>query len=299
MSATPGMKTDLSDARVGRVTIANAYLISGATKGILGGNNPPDGLSPSSSIAIDGNNPAFQQPSSGVVTANLFAGQVFAIGPAPGDYTGNNTLLDETFMRQHGAGTVTLPANPWDGMRVVIMDADGTATGSPISIQRSGSQLVQAVYNDSKFVAGTTIQVPWQCVEFVWDAVGTNVNGGTNPCWRIAYDSKSDILPIVSTTVSAPLSGRGHVLADTTGGALTLTMTSSPTDGMVVRVKDKGGAAGANNITIAAAGAGWLIQPVNSTGAVPAATCVISNNRAGAEWIADVTNKIWWARCIL
>lgn len=287
MSATPALSTGSSEGAIGRVTIANAYTVAG-----------PLGVTPTAAITVNGSDPAFQPTSAGTILASAFPGRVVAIGPSPGDYSGSNIATDSVLVRQHGAGTLTLPANPWDGMRVAIIDADGDGPTTQVEVVPAAGQLCQNPYNPATFSSlAWRILIPWQYIELVWDAVGTNVNGGTHPTWRIATDSSAATLPIVIVTnANITLVGRASVRATSTSSAVTVTLPSAPADGLRVRVKDVGGAAATHNITIAAAGAGISIEPLTNFtgGGGGSSTSTIAANYRGAEWEFDLQSKTWW-----
>lgn len=281
MSATPALSTADSEGLIGRVSIANAYAVAGTTLAVT----------PTAQIAVDGLDPAFQQPTSGTVEANQFPGRVVAIGPRPGDYTGSpNVLADEQLCRVHGAGVLMqMPASPWDGTRVVVVDADGTADTLTPQVQPNTAQSLQDPYNlNNTLSSAIKMRIPYQSVEWAWDGVAG--------IWRIVADNCSGVLPVITINANTTLTGRAYCRVVSASGAFTVTLPSDPTEGMVVAVKDISANAGVNNITIAASGA-YTIQPTGTSGAVPAASTTIAANRVGAEWVADTVSKVWWARC--
>ncbi len=278
MSATPALKTDTSSGRVGRVTIANTYPISG-----------PLGVTPSAQIPVDGSDDAFQQPSSGTVSASGFPGRVVAVGPTPGDYSGSSQLFDSVLVRQSGVGTVTFPKNPWDGMRVSVCDVAGTcaASGSHITVVAAtpGSQSIQNPYNLNSTTAllPVLLFIPYQCVEWAWDQ--------TTSTWLVVNDNMAGVLPIITGNPSGAsnIVGKGWVKFSPSG-AITLSLPSNPTEGMIVRVSDISGGAAAHNITINATG-GWSIEVLTLGG--PGGSAVIATNNQSATWAADVVNNVW------
>lgn len=81
--------------------------------------------------------------------------------------------------------------------------------------------------------------------------------------WRSAGEADRDQLAVTSATTT---SGEDTILADTSGGAFTVTLaTSDVKAGRSIRVVDSGGAAGSNNITVAAEGGETINGPTGTT----------------------------------
>lgn len=100
------------------------------------------------------------------------------------------------------------------------------------------------------------------------------LNGGL----RVTQRSTTSNLTIDTTTTDYA------VLVDTTGGAVTITMPAHAS-GRIVKIKDKGGAAETNNITVARNGGTGSIEGV-------AASKTLSTNYGSWTFISDGSS--WW-----
>jgi hypothetical protein len=227
--------------------------------------------------------------------ATGLAGQsVFAIGLGPVDFASAQSTSDSVLVRAHsaalGAFTVTLPSTPWDGMRVAVMDADGSSFGKPISVAASGGKTIQNPWNLNTFGSGgsafATIAIPYQCVTWCYDASGA-VQG-----WRIEHDTHLETLPSItkSGAGSLVLAGKAWVKASTTSSAIAITTPANPTEGMRIRVSDAEGNAAVHNITVTAA-AGQTIDTLALGGGASFAT--ISTDDQGAEWAYSTGDSRW------
>jgi hypothetical protein len=282
------------------------------------------GFGQASAVVLGGDNAltlflqAQQYDTSNVWTFNFGAnsampGPVIAAGLAPIDVGEPQTLNDSVLARVHSSGivagsiTVTMPPNPWDGMRVGVMDADGVAgvwnstfaNGYNTFAAPSAGQKIQWPNNLNQIVAGSaSILIPYQTVEWAWDA--------SLGFWRIVHDSHSGELPMYQVSSgSYQLSGKTYVKASPTG-AITLHLPTNPTEGMRVAVKDTTGGATANHITVST---GLTIEalaasaPYWNAGGAGSTVAVMPQNYLGAEWRFDSAGNsgagVWWLHDVL
>jgi len=220
----------------------------------------------------------------GLVDAGLSRSDVFAVGMQPVDISGNQVLFDSCTARVHGTFETETPASPWDGMRVALQDADGTA-GPTVGPFISSSANIQHPYHFGVVNVAPVLLIPWQRVEWEWDAVAS--------LWRVVSDSHSGELPpsgygtVASGTIA--LLGKCWVQCAPTG-AITVDFPTSPTNGMVVRVSDVSGGAGAHNITVNP-GAGKTIDNL-ALGGGAGSTAIVTDNQS-ATWAYRAAGSTW------
>jgi hypothetical protein len=222
----------------------------------------------------------------GVNPADGWGGDVVvAAGPAPQDFTGSAVNLgDSAHLRVHGPATVMLPVDPWDGMRVEVMDADGSAaTSGGVAVTVSGGVAIQNPYNLGLAPTnGTMVLVfAWQCVEWTYDLqVGL---------WRVTHDSHASELPAQAVSTSTTgLIGRSWAKCNTASGAITIETPVITYDGLRFRVSDIAGAASTHNITITAMGTTGVESP-GGTVSAPGGNATMSTNRQACTWEFDST----------
>jgi hypothetical protein len=237
-------------------------------------------------------------------------GDIIAIGLAPIDSPAQATatyqLSDAVLFRMHTASatapqTVMLPTNPWDGMTVAVMDADGTSAQLNKTILVGATVPLQNPYNlNSTNLLLQAIGIPYQTVEWTWDAQAG--------FWRVTRDSAAGELPSVAVSgTGSSITGRAFVKCATGSAAVTVNLPVNPTEGMRVRVKDvQGGASSGHAITIKSAQTNVGIQEDTSIGGglepVPGATGVVMSAAYGClDFTYDATATftggivgIWW-----
>jgi hypothetical protein len=184
-------------------------------------------------------------------------GPLIAVGLAPQDSPAAGAdapyqLTDSVLFRMHtlGANSVTavrLPANPWDGMVVAIMDADGNSATANGAIIISGDGVnLQNPYNLNTKALLATIVIPYQTVEWTWDA--------SAGFWRVTRDTASGELPAYPVPTLGPfvLGGRAFLKCATPTGTTAIHLPANPTEGMRVRIKDTVGNGASDHILITA-----------------------------------------------
>ena len=219
-------------------------------------------------------------------------------------------ITDSVLARVHtepGSFTVTLPANPWDGMQVAVKDADQAAATNAIIVAPSGSNVAENPYNLGSIVPSSpVIRIPGQMVTWAYDAyLGL---------WRVVGDSCAGELPSVALPTGSTLllTGKAFVKCSPTGGACTLDLPVLPNDGLRVRVKDVAGTAATHNITVrsTAASVGIDSLPVSGlyAGGGPSggsAGVIMNSNYECVDFVFDAlgngtyTGGIWWITQLL
>jgi len=139
-----------------------------------------------------------------------------------------------------GAFTVTLPATPAAGAQVVIADSGNAWGTNNLTIARNGSTIANVAENLVCNITGVSVQLVYDGT--TWE-VYTQVGAGGG--------SGGGGLEYVVKTANYTASSLEGVLADTSGGAFTVTLPASPSTGSQVVIADSGNSWGTNNLTIA------------------------------------------------
>ncbi len=217
----------------------------------------------------------------GLLDAGLSRSDVFAVGMAPIDISGAQVLFDSCTARVHGTFETETPTNPWDGMRVALMDADGTAGPTTGPFIASASS-IQHPYNLSVLNVAPVLLLPYQRVEWEWDAVAS--------LWRIVCDSHAGEIPPSGygavTSGTFTLLGKGWIECAPSGAIVVKTPTS-PLNGMPIRVSDIVGGAGAHNITITGSGSQGVEGPGLAGPSAPGGNATMSTNWQSLTWVFD------------
>jgi hypothetical protein len=139
-----------------------------------------------------------------------------------------------------GAFTVTLPATPAAGAQVVVADSGNAWGTNNLTIARNGSTIDNVAENLVCDITGASVQLVYDGTTWeVYTQVGTGTLSGVGG------------LEYVVKTANYTASSLEGVLADTSGGAFTVTLPASPGTGAQVVIADSGNAWGTNNLTIA------------------------------------------------
>ena len=139
-----------------------------------------------------------------------------------------------------GAFTVTLPATPAAGAQVVVADSGNAWGTNNLTIARNGSTIDNVAENLVCDITGASVQLIYDGTTWeVYTQVGTGTLSGVGG------------LEYVVKTANYTASSLEGVLADTSGGAFTVTLPASPGTGAQVVIADSGNAWGTNNLTIA------------------------------------------------
>ncbi len=222
--------------------------------------------------------------------ATLSSG-VLNLEPANGSFPGVVTTSSQTFA---GAKTFTSAITVTPTTNQIVLGTTNTTTISAtapstsriITIPDPGTtganfvltEAIQSINGIKTFTADTNIASNAASVATIGNSSSTAVhilNGGL----KITQRSTSSNLTIDTTTTDHA------VLVDTTGGAVTITLPAHSA-GRIVRIKDKGGAAETNNITVARNGGTGNIEGV-------AASKVLSTNYGAWTFISDGSSS-WW-----
>ena len=138
-----------------------------------------------------------------------------------------------------GAFTVTLPATPAAGAQVVVADSGNAWGTNNLTIARNGSTIDNVAENLVCDITGASVQLVYDGTTWeVYTQVGTGTLSGVGG------------LEYVVKTANYTASSLEGVLADTSGGAFTVTLPASPGTGAQVVIADSGNAWGTNNLTI-------------------------------------------------
>jgi hypothetical protein len=205
---------------------------------------------------------------------------------------GTVILYDASLVRfyQFTQAGVLFPPNPWDGMPVIVQDASNAAFTYNILVAANTGQTIENPYQQGAFSAAGgswPLFVNGETIEYRWNQ--------TLGAWCKVSSTADALWPIVSviTAPTVTLTGRCLVEANSSSAAVTLKMPASPSQrGLVIGVKDVGGVAAANNITVNGNGGqldyddGW---PTSRPSLVSSA--VIATNFRYAEWIW--TGNFW------
>ena len=140
-----------------------------------------------------------------------------------------------------GAITITLPASPSTGDEVSITDARGTFATNNLTIDRNSQPIESAATNDVLITNGQFVDLVYVDATRGWAYRNTKDRGYTT----------------VTANVTA-IAG-DQILANTTGGAFTVTLPASPVVGDEVVVIDARGTLATNNLTVARNG-----EPINT-----------------------------------
>ena len=142
-----------------------------------------------------------------------------------------------------GTFTLTLPATPVLGTQVVVTDG-GNWGNTNLTIARNGSTIEGDASNLIADVGQTTINLiydgnTWQTTATIGSQGATGITGATGVAAPWSY--------ITTNTTAA---ANSQYIANTVGGAFTLTLPALPVTGTLVTVTD-GGDWGVNNLTVA------------------------------------------------
>ena len=142
-----------------------------------------------------------------------------------------------------GTFTLTLPATPVLGTQVVVTDG-GNWGNTNLTIARNGSTIEGNASNLIADVGQTTINLiydgnTWQTTATIGSQGATGITGATGVPAPWSY--------ITANTTAA---ANSQYIANTVGGAFTLTLPALPVTGTLVTVTD-GGDWGVNNLTVA------------------------------------------------
>lgn len=147
---------------------------------------------------------------------------------------GEGVLADTT----GGAFTVTLPASPTVGAQVLVSDAGNVWGTNNLTVGRNGNTIANSASDLVCNINGVSVQLVYDGT--TWE-VFSQV-GGVGGAGSIRYLYK---------TANYTASDKEYVLANTTGGAFTVTLPAAPTVGTLVFVADAGSDWGTNNLTVA------------------------------------------------
>ncbi len=141
-----------------------------------------------------------------------------------------------------GAFTLTLPASPVLGTTVIVTDGGNWANNN-LTIGRNGKTIEGDASDLICDVGQTTIQliydnITWQTTATIGSRGATGITGATGAPAAWTYIT-------ANTTAGA----NTQYIANTNGGAFTLTLPATPVTGTTVTITD-GGNWGANNLTI-------------------------------------------------
>ena len=133
-----------------------------------------------------------------------------------------------------GGVTITLPSTPTQGQLVRIRDVGGVSSTNNITVARNGNKIAGLSSN-------FTVNTNWADISFVYynTSIGwAPVNAILDTVFRSTAGPHQ---AVVGTTIGC----------DTSTTAITITAPASPTQGQTFRIKDVGGNASINNITVA------------------------------------------------
>lgn len=141
--------------------------------------------------------------------------------------------------------TFTLPKNPPPGTRILISDAGNTAEVTITVNVATGDYLYGTLNGSAVLLRGQAREFAYllnqASFRYQWVVVSDTVPTG-HLVTLVAGGGGAFSVPVTSLTQL--------VAVDTTGGAKTITLPVTPPPGTTVIVKDSGGQAAANNITV-------------------------------------------------
>jgi hypothetical protein len=102
--------------------------------------------------------------------------------------------------------------------------------------------------------------------------------------YGITDAQSSTTRPWITKSAAYPLAAGDHIFADTSGGAFTLTLPPSPTQGMFVLIVDPKGTWATNNLVIAGNGSQIVGSPTSLTCDMNYATLEFAYDAVGTSW---------------
>jgi hypothetical protein len=169
-----------------------------------------------------------------------------------------------------GTFTITLPASPTTGAIVIITDGGNFATTN-LTVARNSSTIQGLAEDLTINLQGVTVQLiysgtTWKVTATVGPQGATGATGATGVTGATGATGATGltgptgptgptgatgaIAPWVRITTTTTLSSNAQYIADTTGGAFTVTLPASPVLGTTVILAD-GGSWAVNNLLVA------------------------------------------------
>lgn len=176
-----------------------------------------------------------------------------------------------------GAFTITLPESPSVGDVVIVADTHGQWATNNLTVARNGENIQRVAEDLVCDIANIQIELVY--FSNGWIAYPSGNVVGTVPLYASnnlndvgdAPASRGNLNTWVDKTAAYTMVAGDWIYADTSGGAFTLTLPASPSEGEEVKVADPNTAWATNSVTIARNGnniAGNADDMECSTGAV-------------------------------
>lgn len=162
--------------------------------------------------------------------------------------TANYTAVSNDLVRINSAGgtfTVTLPSTPWDGDIVGINDVNGSCGTTSVLLAVAGGKTVEGD------TTGININMANAYLELMYYAPTNNWKMQSTP-FGLAPSIASTATPVKTSAYSALVNDLVRV--NSSGGAFTVTLPSTPLDGSVVSFLDITNSCAANPVLIAVGG---------------------------------------------
>jgi hypothetical protein len=149
------------------------------------------------------------------------------------------------------AATATALATPraingvnFDGTAAITVTAAGSTLSDTVTVAKGGTGAATLTLNNVLLGNGTS------AVQFVAPGTTGNVLSSDGTTWSSTAPSAGGITYTVTKTANYTAVANDGVLTNTTGGAFTVTLPASPSNGAQVIIADAGGNWGTNNLTI-------------------------------------------------
>ena len=176
----------------------------------------------------------------GTITANLTGN---ASGSS-GSTTGNAATATLASTATALATARAINGVNFDGTAAITVTAAGSTLSDTVTVAKGGTGAATLTANNVVLGNGTS------AVQFVAPGTSGNVLSSNGTTWSSTAPSAGGITYTVTKTTTYTAVANDGVLTNTTGGAFTVTLPASPSNGDQIIVADAGGSWGTNNLTI-------------------------------------------------
>ena len=183
-------------------------------------------------LTTDGTNPAWSTVASGLVSTPVKVANYTAAGY---ELVRVNTTSNSF--------TITFPASPADGAQIGVIDIAKTFGSYPLTLAAGAGTTIEG---DTSVV----LDVNGAYVSFVYTSSLTNWRLLSIPFSTNGIFSTGSLIPTTIKTTTYAASSNDLVRCNTSGGAFSITMPGSPTDGAIIGFVDINNTFATNNLTI-------------------------------------------------